>query len=101
MRKDMSMAAAKNKAEDQKKSKPKVVEQAFDVKKGEFVDRKPEKQPVEKWEEFFSKNHHSFMFMYEYITADGKVFTCEARSVKDAQEKRDQWLAQETPSGEE
>lgn len=87
---------AKNKPEFAAKNNRKstAAEQTFDAKKGVFVDGPVERKAIEKWEEFYSKEHHGFMFMYEFTTAEGKSFTCESRSLEDARKQRDEWMAE-------
>jgi hypothetical protein len=76
------------------KKAEKNVPQTFDARKGAFVDIPMESKAVESWSEFYSEEHRTFMFKYEFTTADGEVFTCEARTIKKAHELRDEWLAE-------
>lgn len=47
----------------------------------------------EQWEEFTSPLFKGNRVQYDYRTHEGKLFSCIAKSLKDARRKRDAWLA--------
>lgn len=46
----------------------------------------------EHWEEYFSKLAQGIRVQYDYRTPDGELFSCIAKTLGAARQKRDQWL---------
>jgi len=49
----------------------------------------------EQWEEFYSAILGGTRVQYDYRAPDGKLFSCIARTVEAARERRDAWLRQQ------
>jgi len=49
----------------------------------------------EQWEEYYSPALRKNLVQYEYRTPDGELFSCVARNVEAARERRDAWLRQQ------
>jgi hypothetical protein len=45
----------------------------------------------EQWEEFYSPRGKRVQ--YDYRTQDGKLFSCVAKSLAEARQRRDKWLS--------
>jgi len=49
----------------------------------------------EEWEEFYLPALRKMLIRYEYRTSSGDLFSCVARNVEAARERRDAWLRQQ------
>jgi len=47
----------------------------------------------EQWEEFSSNITRGRRVQYDYRTPEGKLFSCVAKDLESARQKRDKWLS--------